>query len=737
MRHFILIILLFLPELAFTWGSTGHKIINRRATRNLPESMSIFQADSLYYEAHASDADNRRDYNDLSLYAEQWRHYIDIDDYPNFQNLPKDLNVLISIYGLTRVKENGTNPWAVIWFLDSLTAQLARNDLEKVKQTASDIGHYIADGFQPLHCTVNYNGQLTGNDGIHSRYETTMLNTFQSQISTQVSDIQYITSPIDYVFDYIIYSNSLVDSILQADNYAKAVSGWSGSGTAPSTYYNALWDKTKNLTIAAFQKATTTLASFWYTAYINSGKLQILPNPAQINFANIPLGSSVTDSVIIKNTTAEELILNVVNPDTQNFQIVPSYAVIPKGVSQKFYVNFNPSRVSTFSENIIFNHNLHIPPIYLDVQGSSYQRTFTINQNTINFSNLFVGDIRKDSVIINNTSGTNLNVFIINPDTLNFNVNPINLSIPAESSDKFYIIFHPKIESSFNLQFMVNHNLGTDVVTFNVTGNSIIYRINFSTKNDWNLISIPLKTFDSTVTSLFSNSLMDYFYSYGESGYKTEYILKNGIGYWAKFSQSQIVQIPGIPLYTDTLELNAGWNMIGSVSGDIPIQSLFTEPPDLMLSNFYGYDGFYFIADTLRSGSAYWVKANSKGQLILNSFSNNKRGLNINSTPLNPPPPPGISEEIVKNYILHQNYPNPFNPITHINYYLPEPANVRLTIYDLLGKEIITLFNGWQEGGKKSVEFDGSNLPAGVYFCKLKVSGETGYTSVIKMVLVK
>ncbi|MDP2207736.1 MAG: hypothetical protein Q8K98_03040, partial [Bacteroidota bacterium] len=205
-----LILFIISNQLVYGWGSTGHKIINRKAVMHLPSDMNAFKDDSLFYEAHASDADIRRVYTDTTFLSERWRHFLDIDDYPNFKYVTRNLDSLIMMYGWQRVKENGTNPWFVKWFMDSLTVQLARNDLVKVKQTASDIGHYVGDGYQPLHCTLNYDGQLTGNIGIHSRYESTMLNLYQTQINIQTDSIYYIGSPIDYIFEYIIHSNSLV-----------------------------------------------------------------------------------------------------------------------------------------------------------------------------------------------------------------------------------------------------------------------------------------------------------------------------------------------------------------------------------------------------------------------------------------------------------------------------------------------------------------------------------------------
>ncbi|MBX2975076.1 MAG: T9SS type A sorting domain-containing protein [Ignavibacteriaceae bacterium] len=83
---------------------------------------------------------------------------------------------------------------------------------------------------------------------------------------------------------------------------------------------------------------------------------------------------------------------------------------------------------------------------------------------------------------------------------------------------------------------------------------------------------------------------------------------------------------------------------------------------------------------------------------------------------------------------LAQNYPNPFNPITSINYQLPVSGNVTLTVYDALGKQVATLVNEFKNGGRYSVEFDGSKLSSGIYFYELR-SGN--FASVKKLVLMK
>jgi len=83
---------------------------------------------------------------------------------------------------------------------------------------------------------------------------------------------------------------------------------------------------------------------------------------------------------------------------------------------------------------------------------------------------------------------------------------------------------------------------------------------------------------------------------------------------------------------------------------------------------------------------------------------------------------------------LYQNFPNPFNPITKINFSIPNSGIIQIKIYDILGKEIKTILNEFTQAGNYEVEFDGSNLPSGVYFYRLKANN---YSLTKKMLLAK
>jgi len=85
-------------------------------------------------------------------------------------------------------------------------------------------------------------------------------------------------------------------------------------------------------------------------------------------------------------------------------------------------------------------------------------------------------------------------------------------------------------------------------------------------------------------------------------------------------------------------------------------------------------------------------------------------------------------------YSLSQNYPNPFNPSTTIAYSIPKDGMVSLKVYDVLGKEVVTLINEVQSADTKNITFDATELSSGVYYYQL-VSGE--FTSIKKLILMK
>lgn len=94
----------------------------------------------------------------------------------------------------------------------------------------------------------------------------------------------------------------------------------------------------------------------------------------------------------------------------------------------------------------------------------------------------------------------------------------------------------------------------------------------------------------------------------------------------------------------------------------------------------------------------------------------------------------GNSNSIPKSFSLYQNYPNPFNPVTQIKFDVPKVSNVKLTIFDILGREVAVLVNGEMKAGVYNADWNASGFASGVYFYEIKAGD---YRDVKKMMLVK
>ncbi len=254
------------PATGRAWGSVGHHYIAQHYSQHLPPQMDGMRAFDAVVDAHVTDPDTRKS----STPGESYRHYIDIDTYPEFLagTLPRDRAVLEAEYGAPMVLSTGILPWAITEVVGTLTAQFQAEQWDAAALTIADLCHYVGDANQPLHCAKNYDGQLTGNNGIHSRYESTMVGTYVGQLHTAPMAVQYYASPQDAIFDLIGESWSGVSPILAADDDAKAASG----GSYNSTYYATLWNDTKDLTQLRMDAASLMTASYVYTAWVDAGR---------------------------------------------------------------------------------------------------------------------------------------------------------------------------------------------------------------------------------------------------------------------------------------------------------------------------------------------------------------------------------------------------------------------------------------------------------------------------------
>jgi len=180
--------------------------------------------------------------------------------------------------------------------------------------------------------------------------------------------------------------------------------------------------------------------------------------------------------------------------------------------------------------------------------------------------------------------------------------------------DGSYVFVNMKNQSSYNL---------TEPA---ITSLNISYRGScsmVSVNNEWNMLSVPVLAEDMALSNLFSTATSP---AYGyDNGYVMEDTLAAGVGYWLKFGGDEVIQICGA-LMGDTVQVKAGWNMIGTFEEDIPVSQITTTPPGIIATYFFGFNDGYNIADTLKSGKGYWVRVTEDGVLNLNSGSLAKGG---------------------------------------------------------------------------------------------------------------
>jgi hypothetical protein len=136
----------------------------------------------------------------------------------------------------------------------------------------------------------------------------------------------------------------------------------------------------------------------------------------------------------------------------------------------------------------------------------------------------------------------------------------------------------------------------------------------------WNMVSNPTITTQDSVQQVFPTSLFDYGFSFdGAAGYQRKYLMETGRGYWAKFGGPTTMYPSGSFLRDDTVAVEAGWNLVGSLSSSLDTGAISSNPPGLTGSLWFGFSGGYSAASKLDPGKAYWVKANASGVLYFSS----------------------------------------------------------------------------------------------------------------------
>jgi len=279
--------LLFLAILSWSiplypWGFTAHKAVTKNAITVTPEVIRpLLQSMSDSLIARSVEPDMIREENP----EEGPHHYIDIDyygEYP-FHKLPRDYTAAVRKFSEDTVRQYGTLPWRIAECVDSLSEAIRAGDRNRIVKWAAYLSHYVTDAHQPLHTVLNYNGQLTGNDGIHSRYETGMVDRYFDRYEFTPLAVESMSNPRNAAFEIVLESYRLNDAVIGADNYATLRMSdaevrslhehWDLQ--ADSLYFERLYRVLGELTWERLDLAGARLAMLWYTAWLRAGSPEL------------------------------------------------------------------------------------------------------------------------------------------------------------------------------------------------------------------------------------------------------------------------------------------------------------------------------------------------------------------------------------------------------------------------------------------------------------------------------
>jgi hypothetical protein len=266
----------------FCWGFYAHKKINYYAVFLLPPQMVLFYKPHIdFMSEHATDPDKRR----YSIVAEGARHYIDIDHYGEFPytELPHKWNDAVNKYGEDSLRAYGIVPWHIQVMLGRLTNAFKEKNFSSILKNSAEIGHYIADAHVPLHTSENYNGQFTGQIGIHAFWESRVPELLDKNFNFFIGKAEYIKDPSQFIWQRVLESAKAADSVLRFEKELslkfpsdKKYAFEKRNNILIKQYssaYTIAYDKMLNgMVERRMRQSIFAVASFWFTAWVNAGQ---------------------------------------------------------------------------------------------------------------------------------------------------------------------------------------------------------------------------------------------------------------------------------------------------------------------------------------------------------------------------------------------------------------------------------------------------------------------------------
>lgn len=223
----VLAVLVAMPVRPDAWGLDVHRFITDKAIDLLPDAIRPF------YQKHRAFIVERSVDPDLWRVAgfeeEPPRHFVDLDAYgkPPFTGLPRDYDRAVERYGVEFVRRNGTLPWRAAEVHGQLRRAFEEQTkggrgytLDNIRFHSAVLAHYVEDGHVPFHAVLNYDGQLTGQHGIHSRWESELVMRTVKDLRLAPPPVVPVTDVRTFMWQVLEESFPHAETILASDKRA-------------------------------------------------------------------------------------------------------------------------------------------------------------------------------------------------------------------------------------------------------------------------------------------------------------------------------------------------------------------------------------------------------------------------------------------------------------------------------------------------------------------------------------
>jgi hypothetical protein len=263
------------------WGFFAHQKINRLAVFILPSEMIGFYKKNIQYLTEAAVNPDRRRY---AVPGEAPRHYIDLDDYGDsaVYKLPRYWNDAVAKYGEDSLKAHGILPWQVYRMYFQLKEAFLLKDTDRILKVSAELGHYVSDAYVPLHTTRNYDGQKTGQSGIHGFWESRLPELYFGQYDFFVGKAQYIKNVQLAIWEVIIITSQKKDSVLLIEKqlfekegskkFSFETKGRLTVKVVSEEYARHYHQLLHGMVERQFRASIKMTGSIWYTAWVDAGQ---------------------------------------------------------------------------------------------------------------------------------------------------------------------------------------------------------------------------------------------------------------------------------------------------------------------------------------------------------------------------------------------------------------------------------------------------------------------------------